>query len=263
MEHEILTGQFADALKELVTLRDMLRWGLSYFNQHPLYYGHGTDNAWDEVVFIACTALHLPLQNNRRFLSCKLTAHERARILHLFKQRVETQKPAAYLLKKAWFAGLDFYVDERVIVPRSSIGELITHGFEPWKTAEDIHQVLDLCCGSGCLGIAFAYYYPETEVDLVDLSPDALAVVNLNIEKFHLEDWKHTLLQSFKESNATEGISLYIHLPFCESLCTFCGCNKRITKRHEVEDPYITAVIKEWKLYCDLFPRKPIIKEIH
>lgn len=82
-------------------------------------------------------------------------------------------------------------------------------------------------------------------------------------EKFHLEDWKQTLLQSFKESNANEGISLYIHLPFCESLCTFCGCNKRITKRHEVEDPYITAVIKEWKLYCDLFPRKPIIKEIH
>lgn len=82
-------------------------------------------------------------------------------------------------------------------------------------------------------------------------------------EKFQLEDWKRTLLQSFKESNATEGISLYIHLPFCESLCTFCGCNKRITKRHEVEDPYITAVIKEWKLYCDLFPRKPIIKEIH
>ena len=82
-------------------------------------------------------------------------------------------------------------------------------------------------------------------------------------EKFHLEDWKRTLLQSFKESNATEGISLYIHLPFCESLCTFCGCNKRITKRHEVEDPYITAVIKEWKLYCDIFPRKPIIKEIH
>ena len=82
-------------------------------------------------------------------------------------------------------------------------------------------------------------------------------------EKFHLEDWKRTLLQSFKESNATEGISLYIHLPFCESLCTFCGCNKRITKRHEVEDPYITAVIKEWELYCDLFPRKPIIKEIH
>ena len=82
-------------------------------------------------------------------------------------------------------------------------------------------------------------------------------------EKFHLEDWKRTLLQSFKESNVTEGISLYIHLPFCESLCTFCGCNKRITKRHEVEDPYITAVIKEWKLYCDIFPRKPIIKEIH
>jgi oxygen-independent coproporphyrinogen-3 oxidase len=82
-------------------------------------------------------------------------------------------------------------------------------------------------------------------------------------EKFHLEDWKNTLLQSFKESNASEGISLYIHLPFCESLCTFCGCNKRITKRHEVEDPYITAVIKEWRLYCDLFPRKPIIREIH
>lgn len=82
-------------------------------------------------------------------------------------------------------------------------------------------------------------------------------------ENFHIEDWKRTLLQSFKESNNTEGICLYIHLPFCESLCTFCGCNKRITKRHEVEDPYIAAVIKEWKLYCDLFPRKPIIKEIH
>jgi oxygen-independent coproporphyrinogen III oxidase len=82
-------------------------------------------------------------------------------------------------------------------------------------------------------------------------------------ENFHLEDWKRTLLQSFKESNEAEGISLYIHLPFCESLCTFCGCNKRITKRHEVEDPYITAIIKEWKLYCELFPTQPIIKEIH
>ncbi|WP_445714128.1 oxygen-independent coproporphyrinogen III oxidase [Flavobacterium sp.] len=82
-------------------------------------------------------------------------------------------------------------------------------------------------------------------------------------ENFHLEDWKRTLLQSFKESNTAEGISLYIHLPFCESLCTFCGCNKRITKRHEVEDPYITAIIKEWKLYCELFPTQPIIKEIH
>lgn len=80
---------------------------------------------------------------------------------------------------------------------------------------------------------------------------------------FHVEDWKKSLLQSFKESNTTEGISLYIHLPFCESLCTFCGCNKRITKRHEVEHPYILAVLKEWRMYCDLFPRKPIIKEIH
>lgn len=80
---------------------------------------------------------------------------------------------------------------------------------------------------------------------------------------FHVEDWKRTLLQSFEESNTTEGISLYIHLPFCESLCTFCGCNKRITKRHEVEDPYIIAVLKEWKMYCDLLPSKPIIKEIH
>jgi len=80
---------------------------------------------------------------------------------------------------------------------------------------------------------------------------------------FHLKDWKKSLLQSFNESNATEGISLYIHLPFCESLCTFCGCNKRITKRHEVENPYILAVLKEWRMYCDLFPRKPIIKEIH
>jgi oxygen-independent coproporphyrinogen-3 oxidase len=84
-----------------------------------------------------------------------------------------------------------------------------------------------------------------------------------NEELFHVADWKATVLQSFNESNNSEGISLYIHLPFCESLCTFCGCNKRITKRHEVEHPYIEAVLKEWKLYCDLFPNKPIIKEIH
>ena len=84
-----------------------------------------------------------------------------------------------------------------------------------------------------------------------------------NEELFHVEEWKATVLQSFNESNNSEGISLYIHLPFCESLCTFCGCNKRITKRHEVEHPYIEAVLKEWKLYCDLFPNKPIIKEIH
>lgn len=84
-----------------------------------------------------------------------------------------------------------------------------------------------------------------------------------NEELFHVAEWKARVLQSFNESNNSEGISLYIHLPFCESLCTFCGCNKRITKRHEVEDPYIEAVVKEWKLYCDLFPNKPIIKEIH
>ena len=84
-----------------------------------------------------------------------------------------------------------------------------------------------------------------------------------NEELFHVADWKATVLQSFNESNNSEGISLYIHLPFCESLCTFCGCNKRITKRHEVEHHYIEAVLKEWKLYCDLFPNKPIIKEIH
>ena len=84
-----------------------------------------------------------------------------------------------------------------------------------------------------------------------------------NEELFHVAEWKATFLQSFNESNNSEGISLYIHLPFCESLCTFCGCNKRITKRHEVEEPYINAVLKEWKLYCDIFPNKPIIKEIH
>lgn len=177
------------AIDQLRTFRDMVRWGASQFNAADLYFGHGIDSAWDEAIFLARYALHLsPAEDDIRIADARLLASEREDIARLFADRINTRKPAPYLTRQAWFAGLPFYVDERVIIPRSPIAELIQRGFSPWLDNVEVHRILDLCTGSGCIAIACAMYFPDAHVDAVDISPEALAVAQKNVENHALED---------------------------------------------------------------------------
>ncbi|MFA5937972.1 MAG: 50S ribosomal protein L3 N(5)-glutamine methyltransferase [Sinimarinibacterium sp.] len=171
----------------LTTVRDFVRWGASRFRESGLHFGHGTENALDEAFFLVLQALHLPFDLPATYLEAVLTASERAAVLKLLRARITTRKPAAYLLGEIQFAGLDFTIDERVLIPRSPIGELIERRFEPWL-AGDPARILDLCAGSGCIGIASALTFPEAQVDLAELSAGALAVCRKNIGRHHVED---------------------------------------------------------------------------
>ena len=176
----------------LRTLRDHIRWAVSRFHASELFFGHGTDNAWDEARQLVLGALHLPWEIADSYLDCRLEDDERVRLLHLLKRRIEDRVPTAYLLGEAWFCGMSFIVDERVLVPRSPIGELLEKRFEPWL-AQEPARILDLCTGSGCIGIVAADVFPEAEVVLADLSFEALEVANQNIERHGLEERVYTV----------------------------------------------------------------------
>jgi len=188
------------AIQEMVTIRDFVRWAVTQFNQAGLVYGHGTDNSWDEAVNLVLSTLHLPPDIDVNVLESKLLATEKESIAQHVKKRVVEQIPVPYLVNEAWFAGLNFYVDERVIIPRSPIAELLEEALSPWVEKDNIKSMLDLCTGSGCIAIASALVFPEASVDAVDVSEDALAVAKLNVERFSLEDTVH-LIQSDLFSN--------------------------------------------------------------
>ena len=177
----------ADAATELRTVRDLIRYGVSRFNEAELDYGHGTSNAYDEAVFMVLEGLSLPIDQLDPYLDARLTLAERRKIADLLHARVETRKPASYLLNRAYIQGIPFYVDERVIVPRSYIGEILFSdliGGDDFTLVEDpteVERVLDLCTGSGCLAILAAQIFPEAQVDAVDLSADALEVAKRNV----------------------------------------------------------------------------------
>lgn len=177
-----------EVLDELVTLGDFVRWATSRFCEAELYFGHGTDNALDEAYYLVTHALHLPHEIPPYMLQTRLTRAERVDVLKLLQQRIETRLPAPYLTHEAWFAGLPFYVDERVLIPRSPIAELIEAGFEPWVDASNVTRILDLCTGGGCIAVACALAFPFAEVDATDLSVDALAVAEKNVQKHHVGD---------------------------------------------------------------------------
>lgn len=180
-------------IDDLHTVRDYLRYVSSRFADSPLYFGHGTDNVWDEAVQLVMRSLHLPLENNTLFLDARLTREERSLILDRTHRRIEERVPLAYLLGEAWFMGLPFHVDERVLVPRSPLGELIQNGLQPWLGDRHVGRVLDLCTGSGCIGIAAATVFDEAEVDLSDISPEALEVAAVNIDYHEVGDRVRTI----------------------------------------------------------------------
>ncbi|WP_028863680.1 50S ribosomal protein L3 N(5)-glutamine methyltransferase [Psychromonas aquimarina] len=175
-----------EAVNELVTIQDMLRWAATEFNRAGIFYGHGTDNAWDDALQLILPSLNLAMDSHDSVLQARLTRREREMLAELIVMRIEKRIPVAYLTNTAWFAGLEFYVDERTLVPRSPFAELIKSQFAPW-VEEEPKRILDLCTGSACIAIACAYAFPEAEVDAVDISEDALDVAEINIQGHGLE----------------------------------------------------------------------------
>ena len=174
---------------DLDSILDVVRWSVSRFNQAGLFYGHGTDNPWDEAVSLVFQLLHLPQdmsqQNGEQIFHARLTKSEKCLIANMVMRRVQERIPVAYLTNQAWFCGLPFYVDERVLVPRSPYAELINKRFDTWLHDEP-QSILDLCTGGGCIAIALAYAFEQAQIDAVDISPDALQVAEMNIAEHQL-----------------------------------------------------------------------------
>ena len=184
-----MSNYFFEASVTLYTVRDNLRFAVSRFNQGNLFFGHGSKDAYDEAAYLILHSLHLPLDRLEPFLDAHLTDGERADVLNIIQRRVEQRVPAAYLTHEAFLGDFSFYVDERVITPRSFIAELLREQLSPWITEpETIGSVLDLCTGSGCLAVLATDAFQNASVDAVDLSPDALAVADRNVSDYHLHD---------------------------------------------------------------------------
>ena len=186
----------AQILTELSSIRDWLRYTVSQFESSDIFFGHGTSNAYDEAVWLIFGFLHLPHDTIENFLDADLTGKEKKDLLFLIEKRIKEKIPTAYLLNEAWLGDYKFYVDERVIVPRSLIAESLSENLYPWiDDPEKIFSALDLCSGSGCLGIMMAHSFQNAIIDLVDLSEKALQVAEININHYGLND-RTELIQS-------------------------------------------------------------------
>ena len=176
-----------DISSDLHTILDFLRWTYSTLNRAEIYFGHGYDNSWDEAQQLILSCLQLPHDVPESLLQSRLTTTEKSRLIEAVYLRIAERKPIAYITNTAWFCDLEFYVDERVIVPRSPIGELIKNGFTGFLRQQPT-RIMDLCTGSGCIAIACANRFPEAEIDAIDISLDALQVTEINIYRYQLED---------------------------------------------------------------------------
>ena len=180
---------FTQAKNQLHTIRDLLRFAVSQFNQTDLFFGHGSATAFDEAVYLVLSTLHLPLDQLEPFLDAHLTLAEKTQVLHMIERRVTEKKPAAYLTNEAWLGDYRFYIDERVIVPRSFIPELLQTQLTPWiNDPDELHSALDLCTGSGCLAILLAHAFNNLRIDAVDISTDALEVAHRNVKDYNLQE---------------------------------------------------------------------------
>jgi ribosomal protein L3 glutamine methyltransferase len=201
------------AQQPLETIGDFVRWAVSAFGACGVHYGHGTDNAWDEARWLVLGAVALPFDSPDWVLAARLDRRERQRVRELLDRRLAERVPTAYLLGEAWFAGLRFAVDERVLIPRSPIAEMIEAGFEPWIGEVEPLRILDLCCGSGCIGIAAALHFPGASVDLADISADALDLARLNVAAHGLEDRVAVLHSDLFEALGRERYDLIVCNP--------------------------------------------------
>lgn len=176
---------------ELTTIGDYVRYAASVFNEAGLFYGHGTDNAWDEAIALILPSLHLSQNSNPLVLNCHLTKAESEKLMHLINLRINNRIPVPYLTHQAYFAGLIYYVDDRVLIPRSPIAELIEEQFEPWVVPDQVHHILDLCTGSGCIAVALAKAFTQASIDASDISTAALAVAKMNVLRHDVSDQMH------------------------------------------------------------------------
>lgn len=187
---------YTDAKSRLRTVRDLLRFAISRFNKSCLFFGHGSASAYDEAVYLILHTLHLPLDRLDPFLDARLTATELEQVLSVIERRASERIPAAYLTREAWLGDFSFYVDERVLIPRSFIAELLREQLAPWiAEPDDIGATLDLCTGSGCLAILLAHAFPDTLVDASDISMEAMQVARKNVSDYGLEQ-RISLIQS-------------------------------------------------------------------
>ncbi len=177
------------------TVEDFIEYGMKACEEAEVFLGHGTDSMWDEVLVLVLHVLNLPITSDRNILQNTLTHEQKEAVLALIKRRINERIPACYLINESWFCGLSFYVDERVIIPRSPIAECIEHGFAPWIDPAKVANILDVCTGSGCMAIASAYAFEEAHVDAIDISEEALAVAEINVDKHSLNE-RVTLIQS-------------------------------------------------------------------
>lgn len=197
-------SQFSNESSEgLKTINEFIRWGVTRFSEAELFFGHGSDNAMDEALHLVFQALHLPWGLPECYLSSRLTINERVHISELITRRITERKPLAYLVNQAWFCDQPYYVDERVLIPRSPIAELINQRFQPWLNNTEVTRVLDLCAGSGCIGIAAAHEFEQASVDLLDISSEALEVAHINIDRHELWGRVQTLNSNLFEALTT------------------------------------------------------------
>lgn len=190
-----MVDSYVSATRDFQTIIDFLRFGLSQARSEPLHFGHGTDNAWDDILSLVQGTLHLPHDVDPLLLQAQLTKDEKTLLCKQLTRRICERVPVPYLIQEAYFCDLPFYVDERVLIPRSPIGELINQQFSPWIDADSVVRVLDLCTGSACIAIACCYAFPDAHVHAIDISPDALAVAEINRQRHAVQD-QLTLIKS-------------------------------------------------------------------
>ncbi len=187
MDYKLEEHILQEAVSDLKTISDYIRWTACCFEMADLSFGHGTDNAWDEAMTLILDSLKLPKETDPSLFNCRLVNSEKVTLVNNIAQRVNDKKPLSYITNLARFAGVEYFVDERVLIPRSPIAELIENHFEPWLLSPP-QKILDLCTGSGCIALSCALSFPDSYVDASDLSEDALAVAEINRKELELED---------------------------------------------------------------------------
>lgn len=191
-----MTDCFDTATAQFETIIDFLRFGMSQATRHDLYYGHGTDNVYDDMLALIFGSLSLPPDTNELLLHSRLSPEEKNCLREQLSRRIVEKIPVPYLTHQSFFCGLSFYVDERVLIPRSPIAELITQQFSPWVDGDNVQRILDLCTGSACIAIACHYAFPYAQIDAVDLSADALEVAAINCKQHGLHTDEVRLIES-------------------------------------------------------------------